>query len=319
MGTHSIHGPRRVRRAALLGLGGAVALLTIGAFGVLGSGSAHAQGLDDEGGLVPVFVVQPTNTQVNTAMTPAVVVNAEEPNGQLDTLYSGPVTLTYAPGKSGGAPLPTGNVVNAVNGVATFPALTFSAKGFGFELVAVIPATPDVEGVPDSNSGSDLGGTSAPSASFDIVDQAVNCAVVQPCQTETLTNDGESGFATATSGELFATSGGFPTLSCAKAGGVLTFSSTAGMTVTTTLVDIPADLIGHPLKDFNICWGAPAPFTTKSGVTSQFFPARGDYEGLLPDCSDQPAPCVQSRSRTHTGGVTITVLAPAGDPHTIFG
>jgi hypothetical protein len=321
MGTHSIHGPRRVRRAARLGIGGATALLTIGAFAAFAVGSAHASTTDDEGSVVPVFVVQPTNTQVNTAVTPTVVVNVDEPGGgPLDTGYNGPVILTYAVNPNG-APLPTGNQVNAVNGVASFPALTFSAKGFGFELTATVPAVPDEPGVRDNNSLSDGGGTSAPSAPFDIVDQSVNCAqVTGTCQTNTVSSGGTSGFATATNnqGILDATADEFPLLSCTKAGGVLTFSSTAGMTVTVTLIDVPADLIGHPLKDFNACWGAPQTFLTKSGVQAQFNQANGDFEGLLPNCSSEPAPCVLSRSKDHQGDVTLMVLAPAGDPHITY-
>jgi len=84
-----------------------------------------------------VFAVQPTTTQVQTEMSPAVVVDVEDSMGHLITSFNGPVTLNYAPGTNVlNAPPPTGNTVYAVNGVATFSDLTFSAAGFGFDLLS---------------------------------------------------------------------------------------------------------------------------------------------------------------------------------------
>ena len=146
--------------------------------------------------LTLVFAVQPTTTQVQTAMTPAVVVDVEDSQGHLVTWYNGPVTLTYAVNPVS-APEPANNVVDAVHGVATFPDLTFSAVGFGFELKA-----------------SAKGVTSAVSPLFNIVTQLVHCQPGQACQTETVGSDGTSGFAVAsqasTSDVLAATGGGFP-------------------------------------------------------------------------------------------------------------
>ena len=126
-----------------------------------------------------VFAVQPTTTQLQTTMTPAVVVDVENSQGHLVTNFDGPVTLTYA-GKNVGASEPANNVVDAVAGVATFPALTFSAVGFGFELQA-----------------SAQGATSSPSQPFDIVDQLLHCSPGHACQSETVSSQGTSAFAVA--------------------------------------------------------------------------------------------------------------------------
>ncbi len=337
MRTHSIHGPRRVWRSAL---GGAAALLTIGTFGVLGSAPAQAQAMGDEGPLIPVFVVQPVTTQVNVAVTPAVVVKVENFLGQVDSDYNGPVLLKYAINRDG-APEPTGNEVNAYHGVATFPKLTFSAVGFGFELFAVIPSETDQAWLPGWNWIPGFGGISAPSSPFDIVDQILNCQSTGDgqsagdgqsrsaqegqgtegiCRTETVSSGGTSGFSVADtskgSGQLTATGGGFPPLSCGPLGGIVSFFSNLPQTITATHEASLAD--HHELKSFNICFGSTQPFITKFGFPALFNPVNDDFEGLLPNCSPyRPAPCVLSRSKSWpwSGAVTITVLAPAGDPH----
>jgi len=332
-----IHGSGRVWRAAGLAVSGAAVVLTIGAFGAgpaLAGGGGNGWGGGGGGGnwgqqgpLIPVFVVQPTTTVVNTAVS-TVVVKVEHAGGQLDWNYDGPVFLKYAVNQLG-APEPTGDVTRAWHGVARFSDLTFGAVGFGFELSAVIPQQPEGPWFPGSSSGSgwgwnwgwqpSFGGFSPPSAPFDIVDQILQCQSYGTCQTNPVSSDGTSGYATASGGQLIATGGGFPDLSCGTVGGVLTFSSTEGQTITTTL---PGYLAGHrPLWSYNICWGASEPFTTKWGGQSQFNTANNEYEGLLPSCRPwRPAPCVQSRSRTWPwGAVTITILAPAGDPRPMWG
>jgi hypothetical protein len=256
---------------------------------------------------VLAFAVQPSTTQVQTAMTPAVVVDVENSEGYLDYSFNGPVTLTYAVNPVG-APLPANNAVNAVKGVATFSDLTFSAVGFGFALQASVGEA-----------------TSSPSQLFDIVTRSVQCQPGQSCQTGTVSSDGTSGFAVAsaasTSDLLTATGGGFPSLSCTTVGGILSFtvtnrSKTITMMLAKSLVQQASD---GGAAHFNICWGSPTPFTTKDGTTSAFNPANDEFEGLLPDCSNGgPSPRITSRHKTKAGVVVITISAPAGDPHSSF-
>jgi hypothetical protein len=254
--------------------------------------------------ITPVFAVQPTTTQVQTAMTPAVVVDVEDSYGQVLTWYNGPVTLTYAVNNVG-APEPAGNVVDAVHGVATFSDLTFSAVGFGFELQA-----------------SAKGATSSPSQPFNIVSQLVQCQPGQSCRSGTVSSDGTSGSVVAgtasTSNVLTATGGGFPDLSCTAFGGVFSFTVTGrSAKVTTTLA--PSIVRQADKKRFNICWGSPTPFITKNGTASAFNPANGEYEGLLPFCRWRgPSPCIAVQYRKCDGAVVTIVLAPAGDPRDTY-
>jgi hypothetical protein len=254
--------------------------------------------------LTLVFAVQPMTTQVQTAMAPAVVVDVENSKGSVVTSYNGPVTLTYVVNPVG-APEPANNVVDAVNGVATFPALTFSAVGFGFELQASAKKA-----------------TSSPSQPFDIVTQLVQCQPGQTCQSGTVSSDGTSGSAVAgqasTSDVLTATGGGFPNLSCTTYGGVLTFIVTnRSKIITMTLAASIAQQANK--KFFDICWGSPTSFITKDGSTSQFYAPNDEYEGLLPLCRlGGPSPCIALQFRKLDGSVVTIVVAPAGDPHESF-
>jgi hypothetical protein len=328
MRTQLIHGSGRVWRAASLAASGAaVVVLTIGAFG---AAPAHAGGGGDEGQLVPVFVVPPTTAQVNTAVTPTVKVKVEYSSGQRDWSYDGPVILKYAVNRLG-APLPTGNEVNANDGIAKFPDLTFSTVGFGFELEAEIPGQPEEQPWPWPSGGPGWGWmpgqgpeTSAPSSPFDIVGELLHCSAEQNCQSETVSSDGTSGSSTTPDevGTLTATGGGFPSLSCTQAGGVVSFYSNLSQTIKVTFA---GSLGEHPWswwswhqKSVSVCFGSTEPFTTKFGVPAQFNPANDEYEGLLPFCrAYRPAPCI-SKVWSWDGSVQVTIDAPAGDPHITF-
>jgi hypothetical protein len=261
-----------------------------------------------------VFTLQPTTTQVNTAMTPAVVVQVES-SGNVDQSYNGPVTLTYAADQIG-APEPTGNTVNADQGVATFSNLTFSGVGFGFELQASIPGNT----------------TSLASTPFDIVSELVQCSADQSCQSGTVSSAGTSASVTAAAADssavLTATGGGFQPLSCTTYGGVVTFSvqnRSAVITLTLSSSVIHSQHRNHT-RQFNICWGSPTPFTTLNGTTSVFNSANDEYEGLLPSCraNGGSEPCIRcqqqhdNRDKCHSGNVVTTIDAPPGDPHMTY-
>jgi len=253
-----------------------------------------------------VITVQPTTTALNTAMTPAVVVHVDKSPGVVDPAYHGTVTLSYAANPNH-APLPSGNTVTAVKGVATFSNLTFSAVGFNFELLAT----------------SAVGTTSPASAPFDIGTQVVNCPPGSSCQSGTVSSGGTSGSAVAAAGSnsdaLVATAGGFPLLSCTKLGGVISFSDQARSLVITLTLDKALVQQANPngASDFNICWGSATPFATLNGVP--LTQANNEFEGLLPDCvTNGPVPCVAHRNKDNAGEEVITVDAPGGDPHMTY-
>jgi hypothetical protein len=262
-----------------------------------------------------VITVQPTTTQVTTAMTPAVQVQVEQSDGEVDQGYTGWVTLSYAANQVG-APTPSDNTVKAVKGVATFSGLSFSAVGFGFELTASI-------------SG---GAQSAASASFDIVSQLVHCSPGKSCLSGTVSSAGTSASANVAAGGsadvLTATGGGFPLLSCSSRGGVVSVSVPDRSKVIT--VTLSKSLVPHASsrrdrdrdKDgskLGICLGSPTPFTTATGAASGFNPANDEYEGLLPACSSYgPSPCVKHQSKDCAGDVVSTISAPPGDPHITY-
>lgn len=78
------------------------------------------------------FVQQPTTTGINTAMTPAVTVQATDINGNRDLDYTASVAITST-GTLTGTPV---NANTVVAGLATFSTLTHSVAGTGFTLTA---------------------------------------------------------------------------------------------------------------------------------------------------------------------------------------
>jgi hypothetical protein len=82
-----------------------------------------------------VFTVQPSNTIANSAISPAIVVSAEDSQGNPTPSFTGTVTLAIATNPSTGALGGTASV-SAVAGVATFSGITISAAGAGYALSA---------------------------------------------------------------------------------------------------------------------------------------------------------------------------------------
>ncbi len=97
-----------------------------------------------------IFSQQPSNTFVNTAMTPDISVAAVDINGNIDTSYNLDIEITSS-GTLSGSPL----VATPVNGVATFVGVTHTALGTALVLTAddglypAITSTPfDIEAIP---------------------------------------------------------------------------------------------------------------------------------------------------------------------------
>lgn len=89
------------------------------------------------------FTTQPTPTTAGQAISPAVVVTAQDATNATLSGFTGAVTLTITAGTGTlGASLSGGTsvTVNAVNGVATFSNLSINRKGSGYKLSATAPA-----------------------------------------------------------------------------------------------------------------------------------------------------------------------------------
>lgn len=85
------------------------------------------------------FSVEPTNVFVDAMITPAVVVEAVDANGNIDTDYVTDITITATGATLVGTPV----AGTPVAGVATFDAISFSDEGAGVTLTASSGALTD--------------------------------------------------------------------------------------------------------------------------------------------------------------------------------
>ena len=108
--------------------------------GILGIG-VSGDGGGGTGGVATklVFTGQPQSTQATAAMASAVTVQAEDGVGQVDTTYSGVITLSLSPNPDT-ASLGGNFSVSAINGVATFSNLTVDKADTGYALLATASA-----------------------------------------------------------------------------------------------------------------------------------------------------------------------------------
>jgi hypothetical protein len=94
------------------------------------------------------FTTQPSNSTPNAPFPSQPVITAKDAAGNVDTSFSGNVTLAIkgGTGAAGASLLPVANVtVAAVNGVATFSGLSIDLIGSAYQLTASAGALPPVE------------------------------------------------------------------------------------------------------------------------------------------------------------------------------
>ncbi|HEX5692848.1 MAG TPA: hypothetical protein VFX76_22710, partial [Roseiflexaceae bacterium] len=83
------------------------------------------------------FTTSPGNTQSGSAFAAQPVVQAEDDIGNVDTTFTGPISVTIKSSTgTAGAALGGTRTVNAVNGVATFSGLSINYVGQNYQLVA---------------------------------------------------------------------------------------------------------------------------------------------------------------------------------------
>jgi hypothetical protein len=270
------------------------------------------------------FVTQPANAETGAVITsvpydeagPRVAVEAVDGAGARITDWAQPVTLALALGSGLGTL--TGATAPAVAGLAEFPSLRLDAPGWYRVGATSGPLA-----------------TAAPSAAFRIDTEAAVCVEDVVCTAEASTGRSDLLVTGLPNGNPDA---GLLTLSfdaglaldCAGydelTGGTGLFGVTGGRTKTARLqVDKRemATLPNNGASFLELCFGAPDPFTTKSGVPAGVagsFDWDGNgslepvYRGLLPDCGSAGAPCVSKRQKTGSGDGVIEALLPAGDP-----
>jgi hypothetical protein len=81
------------------------------------------------------FVVEPSDVVAGTAITPAITVRALDAQNNVDTSFTGSVTIAIGTNANGGTLMGTA-MVNAVAGVATFSDLSLDKAGTGYTLAA---------------------------------------------------------------------------------------------------------------------------------------------------------------------------------------
>jgi hypothetical protein len=263
---------------------------------VLGTGSNLRTTVSGNCSLV--FLTQPADAEAGGVITSGDVDPAAAPvevafydgNGNTISGSSIDVTMSIASNPSEGT-LSGTTTVAAVDGVAVFSDLSIDQAGTGYSLHASAPGFVGV----DSND-------------FDIVNAGAVCTG-SSCTAST--SDGTTTVNVTTAGDgVVEVSFSDENLDCAgytEVTSAFTFSSTTDKVKRITVV------IGPPLARpksqgvFEVCYSSSTPFKDKFGeiVTT----------GLLATCNvARPIPpCVESRS--YGGGtVTVTFLAPAGDP-----
>ncbi len=93
------------------------------------------------------FLQQPTNTQANATIAPAVTVELLDVRGNLVSTATNSVTLTISANPGGGT-LGGTTGISAVSGVATFSDLSIDTAGDGYTLDASVAGLPNVTSDP---------------------------------------------------------------------------------------------------------------------------------------------------------------------------
>jgi hypothetical protein len=242
-----------------------------------------------------------TNTDFAAGEPVQVVVRdgAGNPSGS-------PATITMAIGNNAGGGTLGGTLSQpTVGGVASFADLTIDLPGVDYTLVA-----------------SSSGFTSVTSVPFTIAELNVPCEPNVDCigaidDGETFASVNAKADPNATNLRISLLEGG---PNCdgedyIETTSTVEFSVSSGSRVKEVSINFDSGegtIEGYePASDFQVCYESPTPFVDRHEATVT--------TGLLPDCDDygSTAPCVLSRmqgNEEYSTWVTITFLAPAGDP-----
>ncbi|HYK10632.1 MAG TPA: Ig-like domain-containing protein [Gemmatimonadales bacterium] len=227
---------------------------------------AHAQNL--------TFTVQPTNASAGATISPAVQVTAKDSLGNVDTSYSGNVTVAIGT-NPGGATLGGTKTVASAHGIATFASLTLDKTGTGYTLTAAGVGV----AVGATSTSFNIGAGAGTKLAFTIQPTAVVAGAAIAPAIEVTAEDGSGNTVSSFTGTVTLSLGANPgsdtlggTISVAAVGGKATFSSVilhhvgAGY----TLAAAAAGFTGATSSAFNVRPGAATQlaFTTQPAGTS---------------------------------------------------
>ena len=263
------------------------------------------------------FGVQPSNTQVGVAITPAVTVTALDASGNTVPSFTGAISLAL--GNAGGATLSGNGPVNAVNGVATFANLTIDKVGTGYTLTAT-------SGTLTQATSNSFNITAAPPPTGDLTVTAATTGQSLPSSYTVTVDGGQSRIIGANGGSTTYTGLSATDHTVALTDVPANCTASGGNSKTVT---VPAGGTGHadftiscvtPTGDLTVTTAttgpsAPSSYTvTVDGGQSRTIAANNGsttYNGLSATdhtvaLTDVPANC------TASGGNSKTVTVPSG-------
>ena len=249
-----------------------------------------------------MFTVQPAGAIANVALTPAIVVNAQDSQGNNTPSFTGAVTLGFALNPVG-ATLGGTLTVNAIAGVATFPGISVSAAGTNFALSA--SATGLTSGASDLF---DIGGGVAANISLSnggAQSGAVGGALPLPVVVK-VADAGGNGVAGTTVNFAVATGGGSvaPTSGVSNASGLVQTTWTLGPTIgAQSIVATSGTLAGSPLT---IGATGAAVVPTQVKFTTQPSNAAAGAS-IAPAIVVTAMDALNRTATTYTGNVTLSI------------
>jgi len=231
---------------------------------------------------------QPTDTETNSAITPAVTVNVVDSCGNPAT-GAGNVTVAIGDDPSAGTAILSGTKTqSAATGTATFSNLSIDVSGADYSLLA-----------------SYTGLTSVESSSFDVVDQLCTSSDLF-CEVSNDTTKVQTAAPTGDATMALSLSVGSKSFTCdgvaLTSDGSLALIDPTGYTApyTVTLTYDKAVASGTGVANFVVC-------LSKDGVSYT----------QLSDCKNKHPnpPCILSRNRTGVGDLEIVLLLDPSDPY----
>jgi hypothetical protein len=278
------------------------------------------------------FVQQPPETQVATTINDGTGVQVRGNDAYGNGTYNSDIKIALAPGSASGTLTGTTTKTPDSSGLATFNDLKIDTVGI-YKLRATSPptsptATRDSNGFIIAQTVATCGTSCSPTGSVQnnstVAVQANFISALQSGTASAATSSNSVGIALFTSGAGATPPSGVCFVDKKHAfvpatGLAGTYVNITGngsqLTITWTIVKAIVNAqADNGAAHYNICLGAVAPFTTKSGMTTIPAPdATGTKTlnwGVIPDCKSATGPCMKSRSKNAAGDVILVYVIP---------